>query len=141
LRCYDNKLTTLIIHKHMTRLNCSHNKLTELIVPNSVTYLGCSGNRLTELIVPTSVVRLFCFYNLLEDLSKYNELIKPKVVSLYDMCHAMVNENNIPKCFSKVDKVTCDGCKSKVIKDSAYILYEGYHEGYIRKTIKCKKCF
>jgi len=73
-------------------------------------------------------------------LSKYSELIKPKVVSLYAMCHGIVNENNIPKCF-KVDKVTCDGCKNKVIKDSAYISYKGYHKGYIIKTIKCKKCF
>jgi len=74
-------------------------------------------------------------------LSKYSELIKPKVVSLYTMCREIVNEKNVPNCFSKVDKVTCDECRNKVIKDSVYTSYKGNVKGYIRKTIKCKKCF
>jgi len=106
-----------------------------------VTYLNCSRNQLTILIVSNSVTRLFCHDNSLENLSKYSELIKPKVVSLYTMCYGIVNENNIPKCFSKLYEVTCDECKNKVIKDLVYTSYKGYHKGYIRKTIKCKKCF
>jgi len=91
--------------------------------------------------VPNSVTCLNCYGNLLEDLREYSELIKPRVVSLYTMCYGIVNENNVPKFFSKVDKVTCDECGDKVIKDLAYILCKGNVEGYIRKTIKCKKCF
>ena len=141
LYCSCNRLTKLILPNSVTNLNCYGNKLTVLIVPNGVTCLYCSHNELIELIVSGSVTFLDCSGNLLEDLSKYSELIKPKVVSLYAMCHGIVNENNIPKCFSKVDKVTCDECKNKVIKDLAYILCKGNVEGYIRKTIKCKKCF
>jgi len=140
LYCSFNKLTELIVPGGVTHLNCSVNQLTKLIVPDGVTYLVCPFNKITELIVTNGVDYLVCHNNLLGDLSKYSELIKPKVVSLYAMCYGIVNEKDIPKCFSKVDKVICDECGDKVVKGLAYTRYRGCVGGHITKTIKCKRC-
>ncbi|PCJ29235.1 MAG: hypothetical protein COA94_02130 [Rickettsiales bacterium] len=142
LSCYRNLLTKLIATNNVTSLSCSNNLLTELIVPNSVTTLHCYRNKITKLIIPSSVKYVICLCNPLEDLSGYNELIVPKVVSLYTMCHnAITSQDNIPSFFDLVDKVTCCSCKNKVVEDMSYIQFKGCNAGYVRKIIKCRKCY
>ncbi|PCJ29238.1 MAG: hypothetical protein COA94_02145 [Rickettsiales bacterium] len=139
--CSEIGLETLILNEEVEYVDCSYNKITKLLVTNNVARLYCHDNKLTELTIPHSVARLYCHDNLFEDLSKYSEVIKPKVVSLYAMCHEIVKEKNVPECFDGVNKVTCDECEDKVIKDLVYVSYRGHRDGYIRKTIQCKKCF
>jgi hypothetical protein len=91
VRCYNNKLTNLIVPNGCKFIMCCKNNLNKLVLPIGCETVYCSNNNLTELIIPEGCEYVSCINNQL------NKLIIPKACKEFNF-----DNNNLPQVIEKL---------------------------------------